>query len=245
MANHLEHLTEFKELLKEYKPSPESLALVEDSTLVLLAAPTSVGRNTIISEVLKSDNYSYLVSDTTREPRTNNGIKETNGTEYWFRPEDEVLADVRAGKFLEAAVIHEQQVSGINIRELEKAHARGKIAITDVEVQGIDTIVAAKPNTIAIFVLPPSFEEWQQRLAGRGEMDPAEVKRRMASAIKEFAAALECPYYKFIINDTIPHAAEQVHNLALGGAVDPRQQAALRDLAEQLYTQTVAYTERL
>src|SRR5690606_6936572 len=114
-----------------------------------------------------------------------------NGNEYWFRTEQEMLEDLEAGRFLEAAVIHNQQVSGTSIRELAKASGSGKIAVADVEIVGAHNIVQKKPDTFVLFILPPSFEEWMKRLDGRGEMPLDEKRRRMSSAIKEFTAAID------------------------------------------------------
>src|SRR3546814_14273785 len=98
------------------------------------------------------------VSDTSRKPRVNDGIPEQNGVEYWFRSEAEILNDLKAGKFLEAAIIHNQQVSGISIRELQRVGDEGKIAITDIEIVGVHNLIQAKPYATAFFVLPPIFE---------------------------------------------------------------------------------------
>src|SRR5947209_4084329 len=120
--NELVHKAEFHTLLADYKLSKASLLTLSQTKLVLLVAPTSSGRNTIIRELLKTGDYYFIVSDTTRKPRVNDGIPERDGVEYWFRSEEEVLEDIKQGKYLEAAVIHEQQVSGISIRELQKAN---------------------------------------------------------------------------------------------------------------------------
>src|SRR5580765_4863377 len=129
----LKHYAEFKEVLETYHISDSAKNTLDDLTLVLLLGPTSGGRNTIMKHQLQTGNYTYIVSDTTRAPRINDGVLETSGNEYWFRTEEEVLADLKAGQFLEAELIHDQQVSGISMRELEKARAQNKIAITDVD----------------------------------------------------------------------------------------------------------------
>lgn len=241
MDTTLRLLDEFKAVLKNYQISSDSHTILQKTKLVLLAAPTSSGRNTIVRELLKTGEYHYIISDTTRPPRINDGKLETNGTEYWFRSEEEILGDLKAGKYLEAALIHNQQVSGISIRELETAHKSNKIAITDIEVTGTHTIVTAKPDTIVLFILPPSFNEWLRRIEKRGHMTPDEFRRRMESAHKEFKAALEQPYYKFVINDTIENAIEYIHQIAKQDIVDSTQQDAARELCEQLYSQTETF----
>ena len=238
--NRLENLDEFKKILADYHVSDASKKTLRSTKLVLLVAPSSIGRNTLIRELQKTGEYHFIVSDTTRKPRVNDGILEKNGREYWFRSEEEMLNELKAGLFLEAAIIHNQQVSGISIRELEQARVEGKTAITDIEVVGVHNIMGAKPDAIALFVLPPSFEEWQRRIRDRGEMSPHEYRRRMESAAKELKAAVSEPYYKFVINDNLAEAVEHIHQIVQNGVIDANEQSTARLLAEQLYDKTKA-----
>jgi guanylate kinase len=236
--NELVNLQKFQNLLADYQLSKGALQTLSQTQLVLLVAPTSSGRNHLIRELMKTGDYYYIVSDTTRRPRTNDGVMEQSGVEYWFRDEQSVLEDIQGGKYLEAAVIHQQQVSGISIRELQQATDQGKIAITDAEIAGIDNAIKLKPDTLGIFVLPPNFDEWQRRLHHRGDMHPEEYKRRMESALSEFTAALERPYYKFVINDDVSDAVQQINAIAKLDSYDEERQAAARHLAEQLLLET-------
>jgi guanylate kinase len=190
--------------------------------LVLMLAPTSGGRNTIIRHQLATGRYYYIISDTTRPPRENDGVMEQNGSEYWFRTEEELLADLQAGEFLEAEIIHGQQVSGISIRELEKAQKANKTAITDVDIEGIHNVVKAKPDTIVVMLMPPSFDEWQRRLAGRGQMRPDELKRRLETAQKIFQDGLEHDYYHFVISENIEQSGAIIDAIVEGKA-NPHQ----------------------
>jgi len=241
--NELKQLAEFKRVLADYCISDSSKQILQKTELALLVSPTSAGRNTIIRELIKTSNYHYIISDTTREPRVQDGVLEQNGVEYWFRTEEQMLTDLKAGKFLEAAIIHNQQVSGISIRELEEARDEGKTAVTDLEIVGVDNIVPVKPDTMALFVLPPSFEEWQKRIKQRGDMHGIEYRRRLESAIKEFKAALDRPYYTFVINDTVAHAADQIHSITQDKQIDRLLQQKGRELAQQLYQQTKTFLE--
>lgn len=240
MENKLKYLTEFIDLLSRYQTSDHSKQILAGTNLVLMVAPSAAGRNTIIQELLKSGKYHFVVSDTTRHPRENNGNLEHNGREYWFRPEEEVLADVKAGNFLEAAVIHGQQVSGISVRELVRARDEARIAITDIEINGVHNVIQAKPDVKAIFVMPPSFEQWMHRLDGRGTLSMAEKRRRMHSAVKEFKAALKHPYFRFVINDTLDHAVEQINAIA-HGKLDRHVETEGRDLAQKLCDETTTW----
>jgi guanylate kinase len=201
MAPKLEHYQQFKETLDNYQVSQRALKATENLRLVLLLGPTSAGKSTIIRHQLQTGRYYLVVSDTTRPPRENDGVIEQNGKEYWFKTEKEMLAGLKAGEYLEAEIIHDQQVSGISIRELEKAKQQGKIAINDVDSKGVHNILRVKPDTIVVMLIPPSFEEWLRRLAGRGYMSPEEQRRRFETALRVLQQALENDYYLLISED--------------------------------------------
>lgn len=242
---HLVHREAFEVALANYHVGPRAQKVLDKTKLVLLTGPSSAGRNTIIDFMLGMGKYHFIVSDTTRPPRVNDGIPEQNGREYWFRDEDEMLDDIKKGEFLEAELIHGQQVSGISIRELEDALNEGKIAINEVDLGGIQTVVAAKPNTVAIFILPPSFDEWQRRMTERGKMTPDEYKRRMETAVRIFKEAAESTYATVIVNATVTHAAHQIDSLVQNGSADPAEQQQNRALAAELFKRTQALLDTL
>jgi guanylate kinase len=237
MENHLTHLDEFTDVLASYQVSPRAQKSLKSVKLVLLVAPSAGGRNTLINKLLTTGRYNFIVSDTTRMPRANNGLLEQNGREYWFRDEEEVLTDLKKGEFLEAELIHSQQVSGISIRELEKASLENKISITDVDVGGVEKIQQAKPDVVAILVLPPSFEEWQRRLSTRGHLEGEEYNRRMQTAVKIFTWAIDNSNMPIIISDLLEHSAHQVDDI-LNGIIDPEIQNKGHKLLEILLTKT-------
>ncbi len=243
-SNTLVHLSEFRALLDNYQVSEKSGLLLQRTKLVLLAAPTSSGRNTLIRKLIETGKYHYIVSDTTRQPRINDGILEQNGVEYWFRSEQAILQDLHHGKFLEAAVIHDQQVSGMSIRELEKAMGRGRVPITDIEVVGVENVVKAKPDALAIFVLPPSFEEWQRRIKERGNMSSAEFRRRLTSAAKEFEMALAEDYYIFAVNDQLENAARDINHIVFD-TISLEEKQANQEYGKKLTTELLQKTEQL
>jgi guanylate kinase len=233
MENHLSHLDEFTAILSNYQVSPRAQKSLETIKLVLLVAPSAGGRNTLINKLLTTGNYNFIVSDTTRNPRINNGVLEQNGHEYWFRTEEEVLDDLKNGEFLEAEVIHSQQVSGISIRELERAAGENKISVTDVDIGGIKKIVGAKPDVVAILVLPPSFEEWQRRLNSRGQLQGDEYSRRMQTAVNILTDAQTNKDLIIIISDVLEHSVKQVNDI-LNGQIDLDTQKKGHELIENL-----------
>jgi guanylate kinase len=231
--NQLTHLKEFQKILKNYKPNIDVIDLLNNVKVVLLVAPAASGRNTVIRNMIMTGRYYYLVSDTTRQPRVNNGVPERDGVEYWFRKEEDVLDGLRRGEYIEAAIIHEQQVSGTSIQELRTAREKDQVAITDIDLQGCDAIrdYAEVDN---IFVLPPDFDEWMRRMDGRGAMDPHEKKRRLQSAVREISEAMQRDYFKFLVNWDLRSTSEQLHEEIMRGVFDSTRQEAARHHAVTL-----------
>lgn len=232
-AQILKHHAEFQELLGHYRPSPRAVRALENLRLVLMVAPSSTGRNTIIRRLLNNSRYYYIVSDTTRQPQFRDGRMETDGDPYFFRSEEQMLADVKAGEFLEAELIHGQQVSGISIRELEKAKNEGKVAVTDVDIGGIDNVLKVKPDTVAILLLPPSFTEWQRRVSARGELKADEYRRRMQTAVRVFETGLKNPNLVLVIADDVDRSAAVINEIVKSG--NNPDQAVGKKLLIELY----------
>jgi guanylate kinase len=212
----LKNAEDFKKVLQHYFVSEEAQKLLKDLHLVLLLAPSSTGRNTIIQQLVKTDRYYHLVADTTRPPRTNNGVPEENGREYWFKTEEEVLEGLKNKEYVEAELLHGQQVSGISLRELKKALTENKIAIKDVDIEGVHNLERVKNDAVIILLLPPNFAEWQRRLTGRSLMSNHELRRRMVTAERIFQDGLSQKYYQFVINDDINRAALAIDAIAQG-----------------------------
>ena len=183
MKNELKNLDKFRKILSSYKLSPELINDLNKIKLILISAPTSVGRNTVIRELVNSGEYYFIVSDTTRHPRFNDGVMEENGGPYWFKSEEEVLSGLEQGNYFGPAIIHNQQVSGMHVDEIIKASKLNKVQVTEMEVQGVADLTKIKHDIITIFMLPPSFEEWMNRLKHRGKMSSEEFKRRLTSAV--------------------------------------------------------------
>ena len=241
-APHLTRREEFEAALQDYKVSEEGQKILNETPLMVLVAPTSTGRNTLINELLKTGDYYFIVSDTTRPPRQNNGIWEEDGREYFFRSEDEMLADIKAGMFLEAEVIHKQQVSGISIREIEKARKEGKVAITDVEILGGLNVAKLKPDAWVIYLVPPSFDEWLNRIT---PLSKGELRNRLEGAIKGFRMALESDCFTFIVNHDKSESVKVIADITRTGTHHKSDEKEVRDLVRTLWEQTQEFLDQL
>lgn len=229
----LKHYDEIKKILKNYAVSGRAKKALEDLDIVLIAAPTSTGKNTLIRQLLKTGKYYFIVSDTTRPPQLRDGKMEQNGIEYYFRNENEIIKDLKKGEFLEAAIIHEQQLSGISIRELEKAKAQHKVAVTDINIDGADNIKWANPQVKVIFLLPPSFEEWQRRIKGKTNMSEAEITNRLRAADKEIIHAMSSNHYQLVVAEDIDNSVRIIDEIVQGH--DNPHQARGKLLLKQLH----------
>jgi guanylate kinase len=232
---------EFEAALGGYRPSAETLAIMANTPLVTLTAPSATGRNTIINELVKTGRYHFIISDTTRPPRKNKGEWEQNGREYFFRDEQAMLHDITEGRFVEAEIIHNQQVSGINAREIERANREGRIAITDVDIEGGINIARLKPGAITICVLPPTFDSWIARMRGRSDFTAEELHRRLQQATKVFRLALSHNNFVFVINDDFRQAVQTVDDIASKGVHHAENETKAHRVAEMLYHDTVNY----
>lgn len=237
----LQRRPEFEAALRGYHPSPDTIAIMANTPLVTLTAPSATGRNTIINELVKTGRYHFIISDTTRPPRMNKGEWEQNGREYFFRAEQEMLQEISEGRFVEAEIIHNQQVSGINAREIERANHEGRIAITDVDIEGGINIARLKPDAITICMLPPSFDAWIARMRGRSDFTPEELHRRLQQATKVFRLALAHTNFVFVINDDFHQAVQAVDDIASKGVHHAEDETKAHRVAEALYHDTVQY----
>lgn len=233
-TNSLKLKDNFRAILKDYSPSRATVDILAGTKPVFLVGPTAAGRNTLINLLLKMGDYHYIVSDTTRKPRVNDGILEVNGVEYWFKNEADFLAGLKDGEYLEAAIIHDQQVSGMNVSEIQRAELTGKRAVTEIDVAGAITMQKYINNGLFIFLLPPTFDIWIQRLERRGKLEPSEFRRRLESAEQEIETAIGSGFYQFVVNNDINEATIAVNELATGRQPDIEKQSYGIDSAKQL-----------
>ena len=203
-------------LVDNYKPSAQTVQLVQQTPIVLLVGVTGAGKDTIKQQMLAAGGYHHIISHTTRLPRENDGTMEQNGLEYHFITLNDATIMLKQGAYVEAKLVH-GTIYGTSVSEIQNAHDNNKIAITDVDVQGVAEYKAISDNVIAIFVVPPSYEEWQSRLLARygyAGASPEDVDRRMQSAVRELEQALEVSYYHFVINDDLGKTVETANKIA-------------------------------
>lgn len=220
--------------INAYHPTAETIALMRDTKLVLLAGITGSGRDTMIAKLTERGGYYPYVTCTTREMRINNGVQEVEGVEYYFISTERALDMMRNHEFVEVSNVH-GRINGLSVKELQYVHSLGKIGITDFTTAGVDKCLSISDNVIAIFVVPPSFDAWVQRIKSRyaDESDfHASWPPRRESAIQELQDALDKPYYRFVINDVLSRAVEQCDKIAHGEYPSAEENNKARSILE-------------
>ena len=152
---------------------------------IVICGPSGVGKGTIINALLQkfpSDKFGFSVSHTTRQPRPG----EVNGTHYHFVTVDQIQTDIAEGKFLEYAEVHGNYY-GTSLEAVQSVQSQGKLCILDIDVQGVQTIKSQNklPDALFVFVAPPSVDNLEQRLRGRGTETEETLSRRLGNAQRE------------------------------------------------------------
>jgi guanylate kinase len=222
--------------LAAYNPAEKTVDLVKETPIVLLVGISGAGKDTIKHHLLNTGNYHHIVSHTTRPPRENHGVLEQDGVDYHFIDLAQAEALLDEGRFVEAKM-YSGNVYGTSAAEIQAARDENKIAITDIEVQGVAEYKTMSTNVISIFVLPPDYGAWQQRLRARyGDKvpDPVDMEKRMHTAVRELEEALKVPYYHFVMNDDLETAIETVDKIGHNQDVFNRKDTQVRAQAEDL-----------
>ncbi len=225
-----------EDLITNYQPTESTIELVKSTKIALLAGISGAGKDTIKKQLLKSTEFRDIVSHTTRAPRTNNGCAEQDGIDYHFIDSQTAENMLQNNEFIEAKFVH-GTVYGTSVAELKLAHDQNRVAITDIDVQGVEEYERLAPDSIAIFIVPPNSQTWIERLKKRYATEEdfqAEWPKRHTSAIKELAYALEVPYYHVIINDDLERAIRVTEEIILRGDVFKRQDDEARLVARNL-----------
>jgi guanylate kinase len=180
--------------------------------LVVLAGPTAVGKGTVAACVRRQHPEIWIsVSVTTRNPRPG----EIEGVHYLFVTDAEFDAMVAADGLLEWAVVHKAARYGTPRAPVEEHLAAGEPALLEIDLQGARQVHARMPDALMVFLAPPSWEELERRLVGRGTEGPAERERRLATARVELAA--EDEFDVTIVNTDVESACEELVDLFRSG----------------------------
>lgn len=174
--------------------------------LLIFSAPSGSGKTTIVRRLLEQfSNLEFSISATSRAPR---GV-EKDGVDYYFLSAEEFAEAVAADKFVEWEEVYKGTCYGTLRSEMERIWSKGNVILFDVDVMGgIRLKEIFGEDAMSIFVMPPSIEELQRRLEGRGTDAPEVIAKRIAKASFELTKAPE--FDKQVVNDNLEVAVAEV-----------------------------------
>jgi guanylate kinase len=193
--------------------------------LYVVAAPSGTGKSSLVNALLELDSHLCVsVSHTTRAPRG----QEQDGREYHFVDEASFRAMVGRGEFVEWAEVH-GNLYGTSRGAIEQGLASGQDIVFEIDWQGALQIRKLFPEAVLVFILPPSWQELEQRLKRRGEDGAAVIEQRLANARAEVAQAR---HFDFVIINALFETAlfdlkTIVHSQRLKYAAQRRHRAAV------------------
>ena len=197
--------------------------------LIVISGFSGAGKGTLVKELLKNyDNFALSVSMTTRQPRPG----ETDGKDYFFVTREAFEEKVSQDGFIEYAS-YCGNCYGTPRDYVEEQLAAGKDVILEIEIQGALQVKKKNPQTLLLFVTPPSGEELKRRLVNRKTETEEVINQRMARAVEESAGIEQYDY--LVINDDLAECTVQTHQLIQAAHATPdRNQDFIRKIRREL-----------
>ncbi len=174
--------------------------------LLIISAPSGAGKSTLVNHLLSSGlPLSFSVSATSRKPRGS----EKDGREYYFITAGEFRRKIAAGDFVEWEEVYRDHYYGTLKSEIDRIHKEGMAVLFDVDVRGgISLKKIFGVNALALFIMPPSVDELDRRLQGRGTDTPEKIRMRVEKAASELKLADS--FDGIIINDDLEAACREI-----------------------------------
>jgi guanylate kinase len=196
---------------------------MREGILTIVSGFAGSGKGTVMKQLLaRHEGYALSVSATTRSPRKG----ERDGVDYFFRTKEQFESMIADHAFLEYAS-YVGNYYGTPASYVDACLAQGKDVILEIEVQGALQVKKKRPNAILVFLTPPSGEELERRLRGRGTETDEVIQKRMRRAAEESALMGEYDY--ILVNDDVDHATEALHNLISSSHLASSRNKALID----------------
>jgi len=172
---------QIKQLREEFMKSEHA---VKPGKLLVLSGPGGVGKSTVAKKLREAGDFWVSVSATTRKPRSN----EIDGRDYFFVTDEEFTRMINSNEFLEWAEFAGNRY-GTPLEKVEHALLLGKNVLLEIEIAGAKQVKAHLPQSVLVFLEPPTWEELVSRLEGRGTDTPERRAERLELAQEELAAA--------------------------------------------------------
>lgn len=183
--------------------------------LLIFSAPSGSGKSTIVNWLMKEHpelKMSFSISATSRPPRSNNGVMERDGVEYYFLTPEEFRQKIKAGEFLEYEEVYHDRFYGTLRSQVEALLDKGHNVVLDIDVKGgINIKKKYGLQAMSMFIQPPSVAELRRRLESRGSDTPDQIQIRLDKAEYEISFAPQFDH--IIVNDDLDKAKAEALTL--------------------------------
>lgn len=188
-------------------------------TLYTISAPSGAGKTSLVKALVEQDSQLFVsVSHTTRGQRTG----EENGVNYYFVSRENFENAIRAETFFEWAEVF-GNLYGTAVEPVERQLEAGHDVILEIDWQGAAQVKKRVPDSVHIFILPPSLDILRQRLVGRGQDSAEVIEGRMAQAQSELAHWPEADY--LVVNDRFEQALNDLQHIVASQRLSRRSQS--------------------
>ena len=171
--------------------------------LFVISGASGVGKSTVLKQIMDArKDLTFSVSATTRPPRPG----EVDGESYYFVTKEQFEDMIARGEFLEYDA-HMDNYYGTPAAQAVEKMQRGSV-ILDIEPNGAFNVRSAMPDAVLIFIAPPSMEELEHRLVGRGDTSEEQMKLRMDRAVWEMEQSAKYDY--IVVNDQVETCANHI-----------------------------------
>ena len=183
--------------------------MARTGNLIIVSGPSGAGKSVLVANVMKlMPRLRFSISYTTRAPRRT----EQNGVEYFFVDRNEFQSLIRSDNLLEWAEVHDN-LYGTSRKFVDDSLEKGQDVLLDIDVQGADIVRQKRPDSIGVFILPPSYQVLRDRLQRRCLDDGSVIEQRLSRARKEIRRYQEYDY--LIINEDLGSSTHELESIIL------------------------------
>ena len=200
---------------------------MKQGLLIVVSGASGTGKGTVCNALMESlPELAYSISATTRAPRKG----EQDGVNYYFLAREEFEKMIEEGGFLEWAEVYGNYY-GTPLKKIQERLAEGQDILLEIDTQGALKVMEKCPEGVFIFLLPPSLEELERRIRGRGTETEESIARRLGAAKEEIGVGRKYKYV--VVNDRVEKAVEQIQAILVAEHCRVEQNTKIFEVLEK------------